>query len=181
VSGIEAPEFANRGDRLVSLAAAIIAVLAALGTLLSHHRSISAITTMNHAILFQARASDRFSAYEAQRVRADVLTALVDADVPRTEAAKKLIVELAAKQQSSASAVLQRALALEEESQTRDERAQTILHSYELLEIATTFFEVSIVLVSISALVRTRIFFIVGCSVSGLGIALMIYALSQGH
>ena len=42
--------------RLLSLAAAVIAVLAALGTLFSHHRSITALAVKNEAILTQARA-----------------------------------------------------------------------------------------------------------------------------
>ena len=46
-------QLSRGGSKLVSLAAAIIAVLAALGTLFSHHRSISALTAKNEAILTQ--------------------------------------------------------------------------------------------------------------------------------
>ncbi|HTA40732.1 MAG TPA: hypothetical protein VK760_16740, partial [Candidatus Acidoferrales bacterium] len=72
----ERVEHLSGGSRkLVSLAAAIIAVLAALGTLFSHHRSISALTAKNVAILTQARASDRYNSYEAKQVRYNVYSA----------------------------------------------------------------------------------------------------------
>ncbi len=65
---------ASHGNRLVSLAAAIIAVLAALGTLYSHHRSISALSVKNAAILTQARATDTYNAYEAKQIRYQYLS-----------------------------------------------------------------------------------------------------------
>ncbi len=177
----ELHEQSSRGNKAVALAAAIIAVLAALGTLFSHHRSISAITSMNHAILYQTRASDKFSTFEAQRVRANLLKALVDADVPRTAAAKTLLADAAEKQQRSASTVLQAALDLEEKSQVADDRSESILKSYETLEIATTFFEVAIVLVSISALAGTRLFLTFGVGVSVAGLVMLIFGYFQGH
>ena len=60
------------GNKLVSLAAAIIAVLAALGTLFSHHRSIAALSAKNQAILTQARATDTYNAYEAKQIRYNI-------------------------------------------------------------------------------------------------------------
>jgi hypothetical protein len=177
----ERHEAAQRGSKAVSLAAAIIAVLAALGTLFSHHRSINAITSMNHAILFQTRASDKFSTFEAQRVRTNILRALVDADVPRTEDAKKLLQVAAEKNEESSNSVLQAALDLEERSQQADDRSEIILQSYETLELATTFFEVAIVLVSISALANTRVLLTLGCSVSAVGLLMLIYGLVQGR
>ena len=53
----EMRESSDRGNRLRSAAIAVIAVLAALGTLFAHHRSIEALTSKNQAILLQARAS----------------------------------------------------------------------------------------------------------------------------
>lgn len=170
-----------RGSKAVALATAIIAVLAALGTLFSHHRSISAITAMNHAILYQTRASDKFSTYEAVRVRANLMRALVEADVPKTEVAKDLLKKAADKNEASAGSILEAAQDLEDKSRGEDERSETILHSYETLELATTFAEVAIVLVSIAALANTRVFLGVGITVASVGLVLLIYGLFQGR
>ncbi|MBV8490805.1 MAG: DUF4337 family protein [Candidatus Eremiobacteraeota bacterium] len=174
-------EESQRGNKLVSLAAAIIAVLAALGTLFSHHRSISAITSMNRAILYQTRASDKFAAFEASRVRVNLVRAIIEADVPKTEAAKRILQKAADETESSSNAILVAAQDLEEKSQQADERAETILRSYETLEIGTTFCEVAIVLVSISALANTRILLTVGCTVSTIGLVMLLYGLYQGR
>ena len=56
-----------------------------------------------------------------------------------------------------------------------------ILRSYETLQFATTVFEISIVLVSISALAGTRLFLPFGCGVSVIGLALFIVGLLQAH
>ena len=46
------------GPRFIPLISAIIAVLAAIGTLASHHRSIEATMMKNEAILTTAKASN---------------------------------------------------------------------------------------------------------------------------
>ena len=177
----ERHEEARRGNKSVALAAAIIAVLASLGTLLAHHYSIAAISSLNRAILFQTRASDKFSTFEAQRVRANLLKAIVDADLPRSEAAKKLLADAAGKTEASANAVLLAAQDLEERSEQADVSSDKLLHAYETLEISTGFFQIAIVLASISALANTRILLTIGYSISAIGLALLIFGLVQGR
>lgn len=93
------------GNRLVSLAAAIVAVLAALGTLFSHHRSIAALAAKNEAIL----------------------------------------------------------------------------KSCEILQFATTLFEIAIVFVSISALAGARLLLPFGCGVSVVGLVFLVIGLLQAR
>lgn len=168
-------------SRLVSLAAAIIAVLAALGTLFAHHRSISALSAKNQAILTQARASDTYNAYEAKQIRYNIYRAILSSELVRNGENRARLESVAASEQSSAPAVLQRAKALEAQSTRDDDRSESILKSYETLQFATTLFEISIVLVSISALARSRIYLPLGCSLSGFGLALFAIALLQAR
>jgi hypothetical protein len=171
---------ANDGSRLVSLAAAIIAVLAALGTLFAHHRSISALSAKNQAILAQARASDTFNAYEAKQIRFNIYGALITSDLIKDAKTKARLQSVARAENAAAPAVLERAKALESQARDDDERSERILKSYELLQFATTAFEISIVLVSISALSGGRRLLSAGCVVSGVGLVLFVIGLARG-
>jgi hypothetical protein len=168
---------ANRGSRLVSLAAAVIAVLAALGTLFAHHRSISALSAKNQAILTQARASDTFNAYEAKQIRFNIYGALLASDLVKNAQKRAQLQSTAQSESAAAPAVLERARALERQATEEDERSERILKSYELLQFATTAFEISIVLVSISALSGGRRLLSAGCSLSGVGLVLLVIGL----
>lgn len=169
------------GSKLVSLAAAIIAVLAALGTLFSHHRSISALTAKNEAILTQSRASDRYNSYESKRVRYHVYTAFLAAGLPAAEAGKETVKKLAEREQASSLATFADAERLEKVAYEKEEESNRILKSYETLEIGTTFCEIAIVLVSISALASTRIFLTIGCGLAAFGLAFLLFGYFQAH
>src|SRR5579863_3533565 len=76
--GVETPSTAGR---FVSAAMAIVAVLAALSTLFTHHRSILALAAKNKAILTQSRATDYYTSYESKQVRYDFYNALLASDL----------------------------------------------------------------------------------------------------
>jgi hypothetical protein len=169
----------NRGNRLMSATIAVIAVLAALGTLFAHHRSIEALTSKNEAILSQARASDAYAKYDAKLVRYQIAQTLVAANVVETPAAKKSLQSIADNERASSADILSKAQSFEKQSEEKDVQSQRVLRSYEILQTATTFFDISIVLVSISTLVRTRAFFSAACALSTIGIVLMVIGFLQ--
>lgn len=154
---------------LVPLLAAIIAVLAALGTLFAHGRSISALSYKNEAILTQARASDAYNYYESKRIKFHVYSAFVammDDSNPRRKPMKRI----ADKEQRDALPLVAQAKELEKLASEQQEHAEKILKSFETLEVATTLFEISIVFVSISALAQTRVLLYLGCVMSTVGV-----------
>ncbi len=169
------------GNRLVSLAAAIIAVLAALGTLFAHHRSIAALSAKNQAILVQARATDSYNAYEARQIRVNIYRALIASGLIRNAETEGRLEAVAGRESDAMPPILERAKTLEKQADENDERAEGILKSYEVLQFATTAFEISIVLVSISALSGTRVFLPLGCALSAFGIALFVTGVLQSH
>ncbi|MGA8533926.1 MAG: DUF4337 family protein [Candidatus Tumulicola sp.] len=175
----EAQEAMARGHRLTSVVITIVAVLAALGTLFAHHRSIAALTTKNQAILAQARASDAYNKYEAKQVRYQVAQTLIASGVPRTQEGHRALAELAKHEQDTSPDVLAKAHSLEAASERDEQRSEKVLKSYETLQLATTFFEIAIVLVSISTLTRTRVLLTVGCTVSAAGIVFLIIGFLQ--
>jgi Domain of unknown function (DUF4337) len=177
--GVEA--VAGRRNRLVSLAAGIIAVLAALGTLYAHHRSIAALSAKNQAILTQARATDTYNAYEAKQIRYNIYRAMLASDLVRKTENRRRLEAVAESERASSPDVLERAKTLEDEAARDDERSEVILKSYGTLQFATTLFEVSIVLVSISALAGARLFLPLGCGLSGIGLVLFAIGLLQAR
>ena len=167
-------------DPFIPLAAAIIAVLASLGTLFSHHRSISALSTKNEAIILQAKATDQYNYYETKRIRYTVYSALATGSA-RDAAARKSLESTADREQTSSIPVLTKAQGLERQATEEQQRSEVILKSFETLEIATTLFEISIVLVSLSALTSTRLMLYLGSGVSAIGLVFLVIGLLQPH
>jgi len=169
------------GSKVIPLVTSIVAVLAALATLFAHHRSISALSTKNNAVLLQERASDQYAYYEARRVRYSIASALLTAGVANDSKRRAELESTAKHEQNSALTVLQKARDLEAQSLKSDEQGETILKSFETIEIGTTFFEISIVLASISALSQTRVLFFVSGVTSLIGLGFLIVGLFQAH
>jgi hypothetical protein len=160
-------------NRFVSLAATVIAVLAALGTLFAHHRSISALSAKNQAILTQGRATDTYNAYEAKQIRYNIYHAILASDLVRNRENRTRLESAAQAELATAPAVLAKAKGLENQAAKDDERSEMILKSYERLQFATTLFEISIIFVSISVLARARLLLPLGCALSGVGLVLL--------
>jgi len=177
----ERHEDVSKGKRLVPLATAIIAVLAALGTLYAHHRSISALSVKNDSILAQARSLDLYNYYQARRTRFTVYSALLAAGVPSDPAARKRLEDAASVESRASAQTLQSAKQFEATSEHEQDRSENILQSFETLEVATTLFEIAIVFVSISTLSQTRLLLYLAGGMTAFGIAFLTTGLLQAH
>lgn len=167
--------------RFVSAAVAIVAVLAALATLFTHHRSILALAAKNKAILTQSRATDYYTSFESKQVRYDFYSALLASDLVRKPDIRAYLSAASKKQAEAAEKDLKKAHELEAQAESDDVRSETILRSYEVLQFGTTMFEVSIILLSISALAKARTFIWLGCSLSTVGLGFLIFGLLQAR
>ncbi len=177
----ERAEEVGRGERLIPLVAAIIAVLAALGTMVSHHRSIEAITMKNNAILTTAKASDQNTAYLTKRVRVAVYSTLLLADAIKDPKGKANTQKALDHEQASSVAVLQEAQRLEKRAAQEQEESEQLMSSFVTLEVGTTLFEVSIVLASISALTKSRALLWVAMGLSAIGVVLLLVGYFPQH
>jgi Na+-transporting NADH:ubiquinone oxidoreductase subunit NqrC len=158
------------GSRWTPIAAAVIAVLAALVTLLVHQRSNQALVAKNNAILAFTHASDSYGYYQAKSIKEDVYSvALLTSSRPNAVLRKVVDHENTTK-----AAVLNKAQAFEEQAEADDSRSERFVHSYEILEIAATFLECSIVILSISTLVGTIVLPVIATisTLVGLGFAI---------
>jgi len=169
------------GHRFIPLTAAIIAVLAALGTMLSHHRSIEGLTMKNNAILTTAKASDQYTAYLTKRVRIAVFSTLIMGDVIKDRKALATTQKSLDHEQATSAAVLQEAQRLEKRATEEQEQSEALMSSYVILEVGTTLFEIAIVLSSISALTSSRALLWVAIGISVVGIVLLAFGYFTTH
>jgi Domain of unknown function (DUF4337) len=177
----ERSEEVSRGHRLIPLIAAIIAVLAALGTMVSHHRSVEAITSKNNAILTTAKASDQYNTYATKRVRVTMLSTFLMADVIRDSKARTKTQTALDHEQATSVAVLAEAQRLEKRAAEEQEESEVLMSSFVTLEVGTTLFEIAIVLSSISALTYSRGLLWVAVGISAIGIVLVVVGYLQPH
>jgi hypothetical protein len=153
----ERTERLTAGDKLVPVATAVIAVFAALATLFSNHSSVLGLQARTQAGISFAKASDQYNYYESKRIKSEVNEALMQAGLVKEPAAVSALQRRIKKENTDAANILKKAQAQETESESELAQAERKMASYEFHEIAATLFEVSIVLVSITALMtRSR-------------------------
>jgi hypothetical protein len=175
--GLEHP---RGGARVVAFVSAIVAVLAAIGSLFAHQKSIQALDIKNRALHESIRASDQIAYYQAKRVRVGLYAALLAADVARDAQGRENLKKAMAHEETTSLVVLDSANQLEAGAARQEDQAEAKLHSFETFEIATAAFEVSIVLVSISALTRTILPLWTAIGLSAIGVVAMAIAFAQG-
>lgn len=155
-------------DRLVPFFTAIVAVLAALGTLFAHHRSIQALSLRNDTLLSTVKASDQYGYYQTKQLKVTLYQALNQRGPLAEEQRSSLVVYAQAK-------------ALEGQAEHEQERSESYLNSFETLEIATTLFEISIAFASIAALTDARMILYAGAALTAIGLVVGIIGYLQAH
>jgi hypothetical protein len=166
----ERNEQLSEGNKLVPISAAIIAVFAALATLFSNHSSVSGLEKRTLAGIYQTRAADGYSYYESSRIKIEVNQAIVQSGLVPSSHPRDAINARINKEQSKSAATLTDAQHNEEISHNYLDEAEKTMSSYEHFEWAATLFEVAVVLVSITALARTRVLMYVGFLATAVGL-----------
>lgn len=151
----ERHEQAVEGEKLVPILAAIIAVFAAIATLFANHSSISGLAAKNEAILSSSKATDTWNYYQAKRLKIEVNNALIRSGAVSNGNGLRQMQATVSKEDSGSKALLTKAQQLDAQSDDSYERSERFMQSYEKYEVAATLFEVSIVLISITALMSS--------------------------
>ena len=166
----------HEGPRWVPIAAAVLAVFAAISSYAGNVRSTTALIAKNDAIVAITHASDTYAEFQADRLKFYVAQTALDAGVgPGGDAVK--LREAATREAGKAKPLLAKAKGFEDEAKRANARSERSLAQHETIEVATTLFEVSIVLVSITALVGSRLLPIVAGVASALGIVIFAIGL----
>jgi len=131
-----------QGPRWIPIVTAVLAVLASVAGWASHDRNTHSNLSKSDAIIATTLAGHTYNEYESQHTRESVYEALGKV-APRDAAGE--------------AALLAEANGYEDASRRATQRSDRYLVSYEILEGATTLFEIAIVLVSVRALVESRL------------------------
>jgi Domain of unknown function (DUF4337) len=170
----ERHEHGREGPRWIPVVAATLAVLAAVSGFLSNIRMTAALMAKNEAIHQTTLASDTYAEYQSSRIKFYIAQSAIDAGVAPNGHAEKLRAVID-HETPKAKPLLKKARGYEKVSEEQNVASERLLKSHEVIEVAVTLFEVSIVLVSITALVGSRLLpWVAGiASVSGIVILLV--------
>lgn len=162
----------THGPRWVPVAAAVLAVLAAVSGAVANLRATNALVAKNDAIVATAKAADTWNEYEARSIKQHIYEA-AQVTAPAKEVPR--LHQVAEHERTAAKPVMAKAKDFEHQADLDNERSERLLGAHEVLEVSTTLFEVAIVLVSIVALVGSRLLPIVAAIASGAGLAILVF------
>ena len=157
--------------RYLSISTAIIAVLAALATLLSGNYANEALLLKNEAILKQTLASDQWSYYQAKGIKHDVAQGFQELKPSAAFAAR--IEKLATEQKE----IQTKAQDFEKEAKERNEESETDLGHHHKLAVGVTLFQIAIALSAIAALLRRRRIWVLSLLGAAVGLFFLIAGL----
>jgi hypothetical protein len=159
---------AGVSDRSVAFFTAVVAVLAALGTLFANHISAQTLSVRNDVLLYTQQASDQFAYYQTKQLKA-----AIDKASRSTAAANE--------EQRASLGIYGQAKSLEAQAAKEQEHAANLFHAYETVEIATTLFEISIAFASIAALTHVRFTLLAAGVLTAIGIVTAVAGYAQFH
>lgn len=144
--------------RHVPLAAAALAVLAGLSSLLSGRTGEAMLATRTEAVLSQALATDVWSEYEADSVKAHINESLLN--VGPTAASRQILRAAAREYRARQGPLRAKAIASEGKRDEDLRRSDAFEYRKQLFDVAVALFEIAIVLTSVAAMVRQPSIFI---------------------
>ena len=142
----------------VALSTAILAVLAAIASLLSGEHA-------NEAMINQIEASDQWSYYQAKSIKAAVL----DAKTAFTGAPDE-------SDQSKRARYEKEQQAIRSEAEHKEAAAKSYFRKHEVFARGVTMFQIAIAIAAISALTKKRSFWLVSLVFGALGCAFLVLA-----
>jgi uncharacterized protein DUF4337 len=142
----------------VALSTAILAVLAAIASLLSGEHA-------NEAMLNQIEASSQWSYYQAKSIKAAVL----DAKIAFTGASDE-------SDESKRARYEKEQQAIRSEAEHKQAAAKSYFHKHEVFARGVTMFQIAIAIAAISALTKKRSFWFVSLMFGAFGCAFLVLA-----
>ncbi len=161
--------------RLVPLAAALLAVIAAIATLLSNKSATEALALKNEAILLRTEASDSYNFYQARSIKEYIYQATVDANPKLDTAVRAKLLKIPAHEKTAKRPLLARGRAQEEEAKEASRRSERLLRAHEVMEAGVTLLEIAIAIISISALTSSTFLIGFGAIAAVGGLVLLLY------
>ena len=166
-----AHEHAEAWMRYLSLATIIIAVIAAIASLLSGTYSNQAVLEKNEAVLAQNKASDQWSYYQAKGIKKNIADSFYSTT---HEASFKTQSDGYAKEQADIQAQAQ---AFEKQVDAANVASDHSLEKHHKMAFAVTFFQIAIALSALASLTKRPSSFYSSLAFAGLGAVYMVLGL----
>jgi hypothetical protein len=164
--------------RYLPLSTAMIAVFAAVASLLSGSSSNEAILAKSEAMLAQSQASDQWAYYQAKSVKAT----LSEGEAAIVGDGKPALVDKftadAKRYRAETEDIQKKANELEEHVVQDNERSERLMERHHKFAFAVTLLQIAIALAAIAALTRRRSLWFVGMAVSAVGLVMFMLGLS---
>jgi hypothetical protein len=156
-------------SKYLSLATALIAVVAAIASLLSGSYSNEAVLKKNDAILFQTKASDQYNYYEAKGIKKNVADGFYQQfGLPSFKAQS-------ARYASEQAAIQTEAQSYEKQVEASNAASDHLLEKHHKVAFSVTFFQIAIALGALSALMKRRELFVFSLLFALAGVAYLIW------
>ena len=135
----------------VALSTALLAVLAAIASLVSGMRA-------NEAMMSQIESSDQWAYYQAKGIKAAVLDAKMTLNGTATE-----------QDRAKAHQYQEEQTEIQKEARAKESVAKTSFHRHEVFARRVTMFQIAIAIAAISALTKRPIYWFVSMSIGAVG------------
>jgi len=164
--------------KALSLSTAIIAVFAAVASLMSGSYSNEAILDKSEAMLQESLASDQWALFQAKGIKGAIASgqAGIVADT-KPDAAAKLMADSTryGKEQEE---IKKEALKIESEVKAKNEESAELMERHHRFAICVTLLQIAIALSAIAALTRRKPLWFVGLATSAGGLVMFVMGLS---
>lgn len=154
----------------LSLATAIIAVLAAIASLQAGSLINQALLEKNQAVLLQAKASDQWSYYQAKGIKGIIFQTQSEILAGHNGALSNRFQEESARYKKEQADIKTAGDEIEKDVQEKNENAEHFLHHHHQFALSVTFFQVAIALSAIAALTRRKTLWFVGLAIAVIGL-----------
>jgi len=161
----------------LSLSTALLAVCAAVASLLSGANSNEAILAKNEAVLQQARASDQWTYYQAKSVKANLAELRAELAAGGEPATVEKLKSDAERYRREGTDIEKNARGIEEKVEAENRRSEGLLERHHRFAISVTLFQIAIALCAIAALVRRRLLWFVGLAGGAAGLVFLAIGL----
>lgn len=155
-------------SKYLSLATVIIAVIAAVASLASGTYSNDAVLEKNNAVLFQNKASDQWSFYQAKGVKKNI------ADSFAQEFGNEKFKQEAIRYEKEQTEIKTKAEDFTKEVGMANYTSEHFLEKHHKMAFSMTFFQIAIALSALSSLMKRRSFFIVALLFATAGVYYLV-------
>ncbi len=167
----EVTEHARSWNKYLAITTALIAVFAAIASLLSGSYSNEAVLHKNNAILYQTKASDQWNYYQAKGIKKNLAEAFFQQSKDTT------LQSDITKYTKEQNAIQKQAQDFEKQAAEENKESDKLLEKHHNEALSVTFFQIAIALSAMSALLRRKSFWYISVLVAIFGIGFFLLGL----